>query len=342
LCQNWSCNNKRQLKRSVFISSESNVDLLSVLLQVCLHYNKGSGPHGACSFQKNCSKVHLCQHFVQGGCRFGHACKRLHAIEPHAQRMLEERGLSGDIIRDLPLIYRNLHLLTAPPAPPAPPAAPPAPPAAPAPETETDSIIKAAQRDEMKEICLHFLRNSCRFLQNCRQVHFHLPYKWEVLVADTWTDLLNMEDIERDYCEPSKSLSSNSQPVNFVTMTWESLPVRRLSTVSSVTKPPHYSLTTRWLWYYKGDRGNWVEYGQLDDKQRSTSVTSQTLEEAYLSDKTAEVKVLKGQREYLVCFKDMYQRNPKHKTRRRICCRPRFVSRAEVDKHVAAHRKCSG
>ena len=38
--------------------------------------------------------------------------------------------------------------------------------------------------------------------------------------------------------------------------------VRRLSTVSSVTKPPHYTLTTDWLWFYKGERGGWVEYGQ--------------------------------------------------------------------------------
>lgn len=87
--------------------------LLLVLVQVCLHYNKGSGPHGDCSFQENCSKVHLCQHFVQGACMFGHACKRRHVMEPHAQRKLEERGLSADIIQDLPWIYRNLHVLTA-------------------------------------------------------------------------------------------------------------------------------------------------------------------------------------------------------------------------------------
>ncbi|XP_013887660.1 poly [ADP-ribose] polymerase 12 [Austrofundulus limnaeus] len=254
---------------------------------------------------------------------FGHTCKRLHTIEPHTHRRLEERGLSGDIIQDLPCIYRNLHVLTA----------------AAAAETDPDAIIEADQRDEPQEICLHFMRNSCKFQQKCRRIHFHLPYKWEVLVADSWTELPNMEDIEQDYCDPSKSHSSASQPVDFRTMTWKSLPVRRLSTVSSIRKPPHYSLTTRWLWFYKVGRGNWVEYGQQDDEQRS--VTSQTLEEAYLSDKTDQVKVLKGQREYLICFKDMYQRNLKHRTKRRMCRRPLFVSRAEVERLVGELRKAS-
>ncbi|MEQ2221466.1 hypothetical protein ILYODFUR_016263 [Ilyodon furcidens] len=112
-----------------------------------------------------------------------------------------------------------------------------------------------------------------------------------------------MEEIEQDYCNPASTRSSDYQQVDFVTMTLESMPVRRLSTVSSVMKPPHYSLTTQWLWYYKGDQGDWVKYGQLDEKQLSTSVTSQTLEEAFLSGKKAEVEVIKGRRVYVVSFK---------------------------------------
>ena len=40
-----------------------------------------------------------------------------------------------------------------------------------------------------------------------------------------------------------------------------------------------------------------------DEKQRSTSVTSKTLEETFLSDRRAEVKVVKGQRQYVLSFK---------------------------------------
>ncbi|XP_041832996.1 protein mono-ADP-ribosyltransferase PARP12b isoform X2 [Melanotaenia boesemani] len=289
----------------------------TLLPEVCLHYNKGSGPHGNCTFQENCTKVHLCRHFVQGDCMFGNKCKRQHVVDEGSRRMLEERGLSRDIINNLPFIYRNVHHIAAAGA-----------------GVEADSSCKSAQAVETREICLHFIRNSCKFHENCRRVHFRLPYKWEVLDNGTWTDLEDMEDIERDFCDPAKT-HSGFQPVDFLSMTCGSLPVRRLSTISSVTKPPHYSLTTQWLWYYKGDQGSWVEYGQLDDKQRSTSATSHTLEEAFLSDGEAEVKVVKGQRQYIISFTDMYQRNPKHKTKRKVRRRPRFVSMAEVDRLVA-------
>lgn len=307
-----------------------------MLPQVCLHYNKGSAPHGDCRFQDSCSKLHLCQHFVLGACRFGDGCRRQHGVERRDQKLLEERGLSRELIRDLPGIYRNLHRLSAAAAPPA------APPAAAADDPGSGRFWKGVQTDETEEICLHFIRKSCRFQESCRRVHFHLPYKWEVHDGQMWTELDNMEQIEEDYCNPSKTHSSDYQQVDFVTMTLESMPVRRLSTVSSVTKPPHYSLTTEWLWYYRGDGGHWVEYGWLDEKQRSTSVTSRTLEEAFQSGKISEVPVMKGQRVYIVSFKDMYQRNPKNNTKRRIRRRPRFVSKAQVDKLVAHPRKCSG
>lgn len=289
---------------------------------MCLHYNKGSGPHGGCTFQENCTKVHLCQHFVQGDCMFGLKCNRQHAIEQHSRRMLLKKGLSEDIIQELPFIYRNIHQLTAAAA-----------------STEKDSFCKPAdQSDNSNDICLHFIRNSCKFHNECRRVHFCLPYKWEVFDGVTWTDLQNMEDIEKDFCDPSKTKSCGDRPVDFLTMSQASHPVRRLSTVSSVTKPPHYILTTQWLWYYKGDHGNWVEYGQPDEKQRTTSVTSQTLEELYLSDTTAEVEVVKGHRQYFISFKDMYQRNPKHNTKRKVHRRPRFVSVAEVQNQAAQQR----
>ncbi|KAM4523499.1 protein mono-ADP-ribosyltransferase PARP12b [Fundulus diaphanus] len=340
----WSDHNFRLLREYTLHELKEN-KLFLLLLQndpqllpeVCCYYNKGPAPHGRCSFQDSCGKVHLCQHFVQGDCKFGQKCKRQHAIDQHAQNILEQRGLSREIIADLPTIYRNVHHLSAAAA------AAAASPAAASPAADSSAwFCKAAQTDETEEICLHFLRNTCRFQEKCRRVHFHLPYKWEVHDGSFWSDLENMEEVERDYCDPEKTHSSDYQQVDFVTMTLESMPVRRLSTVSGVAKPPHYSLTTRWLWYYRGDRGDWVEYGQPDEKQLSTSVTSQTLEEAFLSGKTSEVQMIKGQRVYVISFKDMYQRNPKHKTKRRVCRRPRFVSKAEVDKLVAHGRKCCG
>ncbi|XP_005938424.2 protein mono-ADP-ribosyltransferase PARP12b [Haplochromis burtoni] len=287
----------------------------ALLPEVCVHYNKGSGPHGCCSFQGDCTKVHLCQHFVQGDCIFGKKCKRLHAVDERGRHMLEERGLSCDIIHNLPSIYSNIHQLRAA-------------------STSTTSMDIVPEPSHPLEICLHFFRNSCKFQDSCLQVHFHLPYKWEVLDGSTWTELQNMEDIERDFCDPSRTESAGVQTIDFITMTRGMQPVRRLSTVSSVKKPLYYTLTTKWLWYYKGDRGNWVEYGELDEKLRSTSETSCTLEKKYLSDRRAEVRVVKGYREYIISFKDMYQRNHKHNTKRKVRRRPRFVSREEVERQV--------
>lgn len=51
--------------------------------------------------------------------------------------------------------------------------------------------------------------------------------------------------------------------VDFLTMTYKGSPVRRLSTASSASKPPHFILTTEWLWYWKENTGKWVEFGQV-------------------------------------------------------------------------------
>lgn len=56
--------------------------------------------------------------------------------------------------------------------------------------------------------------------------------------------------------------SSGHQVISFISMTCEGSSVRRLSTASSVTKPPHFILTTQWLWYWKNDEVGWTEYGK--------------------------------------------------------------------------------
>ncbi|XP_007252441.3 protein mono-ADP-ribosyltransferase PARP12b [Astyanax mexicanus] len=293
----------------------------SLLPEVCSHYNKGSGMFGACTFKEGCTKVHICQHFVQDDCMFGTKCKRLHCVDEFSRRMLEERGLSADIIQDLPYLYQNVYRLNFQ-------------------GQERERIMSLSERsllqmEEKSEICLHFIRRNCRFQEQCKRVHFNLPYKWEVYEGDGWRDLRGMEEIERAYCDPKNSHSPGSKPVDFLSMTRANDLVRRLSTASSVTKPVHYILTTEWIWYYKGDHENWIEYGKPDDKQRVTSVTSRDLEEAFLTDNTAEVTVIKGNRQYFVSFQDMYQRNPKHNTKRRVRRRPRFVPISEVETKVA-------
>ncbi|XP_067283729.1 protein mono-ADP-ribosyltransferase PARP12b isoform X2 [Pseudorasbora parva] len=219
----------------------------ALLPEVCAHYNKSTGLFGACTFMERCTKVHICQHFVQDDCLFGPKCKRHHGIDEHSRRMLEERGLGGDIIHDLPYIYQSIYRLNS---------------QALNSELISDQGVKPATPIEKNEICLHFIRRKCKFQDQCVLVHFNLPYKWEVYDGKSWRDLRNMEEIEKAYCDPKNENSQGSRSVDFVSMTRNCDPVRRLSTVSSVSKPAHYILTTEWMWYYKGDHENWIEYGQ--------------------------------------------------------------------------------
>ncbi|XP_041110316.1 protein mono-ADP-ribosyltransferase PARP12-like [Polyodon spathula] len=291
----------------------------SLLPEVCVHYNKGSGPYGACTFKASCTKLHICQHFVQGDCMFGYKCKRSHKIELDDQKKLEERGITRENIHNLPAIYRNIYDLKNCSI-----------------SSSEGEVTDTAQRSsvserESNEICLHYIRKQCSFQEKCIHVHFHLPYKWEVYDGSSWVELPHMEEIEKAFCDPENTHSGGSRPVDFLEMTRNSAPVRRLSTASSVTKPPHYILTTEWVWYCKGENGKWIEYGLPDEKRKVSSVTSKELEQAYLADNNDEITLTKGHRQYTLSFKDMYQRNPKHNTKRKVRRRPRFVSEKAVE-----------
>ncbi|KAG8012473.1 Poly [ADP-ribose] polymerase 12 [Nibea albiflora] len=279
-----------------------------LLPEICPHYNKGNGLHGSCRFTTNCTKLHICHHYVQGDCKFGSSCKRSHNVD--AQGLKIFKGFSQENITNILQIYRNKFI-----------------------------IMGQQKRHAVPE--------------KCARVHWHLPYRWQVLDSDgvTWKDMPDMEDIEKAYCDPRHDTSSTgptsahlrafqisvfSKSVDFRTMTYAGSPVRRLSTVSSVSKPPHFILTTQWLWYWKDDMGTWVEFGQGDGDAHA-SVTSPTLENVYLADRDTEVPFGAGKQQYILHFKgalgtpQMYQENVKYKTRREVRRRPRFVSAHDVE-----------
>ncbi|KAM4619504.1 protein mono-ADP-ribosyltransferase PARP12-like isoform 1-T1 [Polymixia lowei] len=339
-----------------------------LLPEICPHYNKGNGEHGSCKFKTSCTNLHLCQHFVQGDCKFGASCKRAHLFDTNVMKKLNGRGFNHESVRILDKIYRNKFIIlgqqekqaravTVPPvvrertrhhsnslSPPS------------TGSTSPTNLISEADRNE---ICLYFIRRHCGFKEKCVRVHYHLPYKWQVLDSDgvNWKDLPNMEDIEKAYCDPRQDTSSTDKPsslsatfmllrlmssqpsstssddksVNFLTMTCGGSPVRRLSTASSVSKPPHFILTTEWLWYWKDDDGRWVEYGREADGEKLTSVSSQTLENVFLAERETEIHFSAVKHKYILCFKEMRQQNVKYKTEREVRRRPCFVSAREVE-----------
>uniref|UniRef100_A0A4W6F381 Poly (ADP-ribose) polymerase family, member 12a n=1 Tax=Lates calcarifer TaxID=8187 RepID=A0A4W6F381_LATCA len=348
-----------------------------LLPEICTHYNKGNGEYGSCVFTTKCTKLHVCQHYFQGDCKFGPSCKRPHNID--AQGMKNFRGFSQENIRNLHVTYRNKLIITgqraiAVPAP-LEVRIPPQQPSQQAsqkpshqarkhpshsnPGSPTSSACppKPMSDADRNEICLYFIRRHCSFKEKCVRVHWHLPYRWQVLDSDgvTWKDLLDMEDIEKAYCDPGRDTNSMTQPsptsgflsflgfqssvsldmeaVDFTTMKYRGFPVRRLSTASSVSKPPHYILTTQWLWYWKDENEKWVEFGQGDTP---ASITSETLENVYLADRDTDIPFSAGKQQYVLRFKgqpgtqQMYQENLKYKTQREVRRRPRFVSAHDV------------
>uniref|UniRef100_UPI00398F291D protein mono-ADP-ribosyltransferase PARP12-like n=1 Tax=Pristiophorus japonicus TaxID=55135 RepID=UPI00398F291D len=296
----------------------------TLLPEVCTFYNKGNGPYGACSFKQSCNKLHICLQFVLDACPLGSRCERLHSFL-ESRELLETRRVNIELICDLPSIYRNICAIRRWNS-----ADEKVPDKQPPPSRVPSNTNRGV---DSEEICLFFLRKHCSFKDRCKLVHFKLPYRWQVY-EETWKDLLSMEQIEKDYCDPSSIGIVGPPPINFMTMTNNLSKVRRLSTTSSVTKPQHYSLTTEWLWYWQANNGEWIEYGEQEGSGSASTVTSADLENLYLADSKEELVFLAGNHQYMVDFEAMIQKNTILGTCREIRRRPRFISEQEMERQI--------
>ncbi|NXS75142.1 PAR12 polymerase, partial [Pandion haliaetus] len=209
-------------------------------------------------------------------------------------------------------------------------------------DKKVDSSAKASKdnkQDKCDEICVFYVWKYCRHREKCRFVHYHLPYRWQVYNGITWNDLSLTEEIEKAYCDP-KTSSIADKNINFQTMTCGSSSLRRLSTPSSVTKPT-LLLTTQWIWYWKNDQGQWIEYGQQGEGNSVNSPSSAIIENLYLADPDATISFQAGLHHYQLNFKEMTQTNISFKTRRKVCRRPKFVSSEDVQKIRKGQRDSS-
>ncbi|XP_064317640.1 zinc finger CCCH-type antiviral protein 1 isoform X1 [Phalacrocorax carbo] len=210
-------------------------------------------------------------------------------------------------------------------------------------DKKDDSSAKASKdnkEDESDDLCVFYVWKYCKHKNKCRFVHYHLPYRWQVHNGITWKDLSMMEEIEKAYCDPKIS-SIADKNIDFQTMTCSSSLLRRLSTPSSVTKPT-FVLTTQWIWYWKDDQGQWIEYGQPGEGDGVKSPSSDILENLYLADPGATVTFQAGLHHYELKFKEMIQTNKSFKTQRQVRRRPKFVSFEDVQKiKKGSQRDCS-
>ncbi|XP_059789234.1 zinc finger CCCH-type antiviral protein 1 [Balaenoptera ricei] len=188
-------------------------------------------------------------------------------------------------------------------------------------------------RDEhgSNEICLDHLYKGCQ-LKSCNKVHFHLPYRWQMLLANTWMDLPLMENIEKAFCDPKVcTVSIGNYKISFQKMTCDYNPVRRLSTPSSVTMPASSLFTTKWIWYWRNGYDKWVQYGEKKDNEQASNIDSSYLESLFLSCPRGIVPFQAGSQNYELSFQGMIQTNIASKTQKDIVRRPTFVSYWDVE-----------
>ncbi|XP_078407579.1 protein mono-ADP-ribosyltransferase PARP12-like isoform X2 [Cetorhinus maximus] len=273
------------------------------------------------------SELELCQLLLQndpsllpeGSCRFGPNCKRCHSFRDNNSSVTLE-NMSPQVTQRLQQIYQNVYSLKNSKSSDGKEKTP----------RSRQSSGSSSGDVDSEEICLYFVRKNCSFKDNCIRVHSRLPYQWQVY-EETWKDILNMEQIEKDYCDPNKT---RSLQVDFNAMLKDFSQVRRLSTASSVTKPPHYILTTEWLWYWKDEYGKWIEFGKQEGQHSAASTTSVDLEKAYLADSNGKVEFTAGKYQYVLNFKEMSQQNTRLGTRRDVRRRPKFVSEQDVENQI--------
>ncbi|KAL6033181.1 hypothetical protein STEG23_031800 [Scotinomys teguina] len=182
-----------------------------------------------------------------------------------------------------------------------------------------------------KEICQDYLYKGCQ-QSNCSKSHFRLPYKWQLFTAGAWNDLSDMENIEKAYCDPqTEIILIGKHKLNFQEMTCDSYLIRRLSTPSSVAQSADSVFSTKWLWYWKNEFNQYVQYGEERKGQPSSNINSPYLESFFQSCPRGVVPFQAGSQNYELSFQGMIQTNIASKTQRRVVRRPAFVSSEDVE-----------
>ncbi|KAJ8373853.1 hypothetical protein SKAU_G00044330 [Synaphobranchus kaupii] len=302
-CHDMDSEHNARVLRDNDLQDLDRTELCTLLLQndstlvppVCFSYNKGDGEYGNCPDQESCRRLHICE------------------------RYLRER-VPSELIGSMLFVYQNIQAMK-----------------------NHDNSNSSRQQThggnannsrtgrEKTEICLYFVKGSCKQGDRCWREHSSLPYKWEVRNGNSWSALPDNEKIEKDFCIPANVYSQGAPPVHFDAMTCGSAEVRRLSTVSSVLQPT-FVLTTEWAWYWRDEYDNWIQYSSLEGQHRLSSITSEDLERKYQENSSAVLEFTAGSQAYKLFFQDMLQTNEQHGTVRLVRRRPVFVSTAGAQK----------
>ncbi|XP_068754720.1 protein mono-ADP-ribosyltransferase PARP12-like [Montipora capricornis] len=319
---------------------------------ICKFYNKA-----VCTKGNNCPCLHVCEHFVDGDCKFGKNCKREHNFsDEHNRRVLKEYDL-----RDPQIILQCLKgrakERTASGSDVEKPAI------STRPVSATSNILQALSpihntEEKDTEICGFNLRGKCHYDGKCVHQHTELPYLWEFSVRgdDEWesfsSDLNTM--LEHAYCDVSKdsykvAMRGIPHEVKFQDMTavpilpiksLYSMRVRRLSTVSSVVAPAGHIFSTRWNWYWQDENRMWQSYDTPGDGHAVNTTSSICLEKDYVAGNEKH-SFSASHHSYTLYFKRMYQQNDVHKTKRPVRRRPADLVTKQNMKELAQKRRAT-
>ena len=167
---------------------------------ICKFYNKAS----TCTKGDKCPFLHVCEHFIDGDCKFGESCKREHDFsDPHNKRVLEkyDMGAVGElkVLQRLKGRERKRTVSGSSDV---------EKPDKRVPKTANSNAVTTRAKDDKEkdtEICGFNLRGKCNYGDSCIHHHTELPYLWEFSSDghDKWesfpSELNTM--LEHAYCD---------------------------------------------------------------------------------------------------------------------------------------------
>ena len=155
---------------------------------ICTFYNMICG----CAKGGECTRLHVCKHYVGGCCKFGRYCKRSHNIfDLQPKGALKVWGV--DVARSPKHVLAELReCLTGEKAQDE--------------SDQADNVKELSVAKDSEEICVYHLCGQCHYKDQCRNQHCDLPYQWQWKLDDTWTDfnLSNNVACELTYCDPQE------------------------------------------------------------------------------------------------------------------------------------------
>ncbi|XP_032131746.1 zinc finger CCCH-type antiviral protein 1 [Sapajus apella] len=77
--------------------------------EICKSY-KGEGRQQICSQQPPCARLHICDHFTRGNCRFPNCLRSHNLMDRKVLAIMREHGLSPDVVQNIQDICNSKHM----------------------------------------------------------------------------------------------------------------------------------------------------------------------------------------------------------------------------------------